>query len=231
MLTKYGQLFRVPDIAEESYEEMFCLDLDPADYRTAWALFMDIIGRHEKLQDAFGNAWPKSGVVPFFIGKGYPLDAAEVISQETALSAWRNFLTFMPWLSAWNTWILTIARRRAVDYLRHNVERQVQTAPLELIVIGKNDQRVARISEDGWSVPTICMKWIESGSPARSAIAWSVLRAYYDQDWEPIGSLKMQSEIGLSEQACINLFRQFAKEVQEYEGYDGFWQNRPQRKG
>ena len=80
---------------------------------------------------------------------GYPLHAlgdrgaAEDVQQQVFLQVWRRGATFDPWRASPATWILTIARSRAIDHLRRRVPGTVKTR------MARGLQRVRMLLEAG----------------------------------------------------------------------------------
>jgi RNA polymerase sigma-70 factor (ECF subfamily) len=63
--------------------------------------------------------------------------AAEDLLQETMLRAWRNLDTLNPDTAALRSWLMTVARRIAIDALRARTARPPETAadPLERVAV------------------------------------------------------------------------------------------------
>lgn len=56
--------------------------------------------------------------------------AAEEVTQDTFLRLWNKALTFDPEKGRFVTWLLTVARRVAIDHFRHQHRREPQTGML-----------------------------------------------------------------------------------------------------
>jgi len=212
-----GGTFGVESAALDAIEELPAT-IKPGEDPIAvgWQVFMDLLEMYGWEAMAFSNAWPPSGVIPFLVGKGMDFLSASEVSQETALSAWRSFRQFKPYCSAWQTWLLNIAERRRIDWLRKKYRRPQED--LVDVVIEHRDTIV--ITDDrGWSVPEICREWMESRSRAKAAMAQNLLLAYYGESWSPIDGKDMQQLTGLTANGCTNLFKRFVEEVERRENY------------
>src|SRR5512134_4125953 len=56
--------------------------------------------------------------------------AAEEVTQDTFLRLWNKALSFDPEKGRFVTWLLTVARRLAIDHFRHQRRREPQTGML-----------------------------------------------------------------------------------------------------
>lgn len=172
-----------------------------------WDTFIALLESRHRLRQAFDFAWPDTGVVPFLLGKGLDYNVAEAVSQETAISAWRSLPRFHPWKSAWETWLLNIASRRRIDYLR-KLYRRPKTVQIEQVDLPVES---VLIDDRGWSVPIIAAEWMESGDAKKAAIASDVLKAY---DGDRFGG-----KLVAKRYTWTHLFQQFIEEVKSREMY------------
>jgi len=195
-----GDLMGQPDIVHEALGETYT-------EKDAWDVFMCLLDIYDLLHEAFRNAWPDNGVVPFAISKGLTFQDAEDISQKTAAMVWDQFKQFKPYIASWNTWILMIAERQIAKHWRDTEEERDNEA------IGNIVQETIEIDRPGWSVPIVCNRWIESGDQSRANFARIILMAYYNIEWVPASSTKMARATGVSRKKCLYYFRWFATEV------------------
>lgn len=207
VMTVGGDLMGLPQIANEALAESQYFSGDPD--KVAWDIFMYILDRDDLVDEAFENAWPKNGVVPFALSKGLSLQDAEDISQKTARMVWQQFTQFKPYIASWNTWILMIAERQIAKFWR-DTEKEKENQGLESVTI---EQGTVEIDRPGWSVPAVCRKWIESEDPDRAQFASVILAVYYNFEWIPPTSSQMARAIGISRSKCHRLFNWFARDV------------------
>jgi RNA polymerase sigma-70 factor, ECF subfamily len=77
-------------------------------------------------------------------------DLAEDIVQETYVKIWNNAGLFNPGLSSPITWMVSIARNRAIDVVRKRTEVSIEEEPAAMEVASDNPDPLARreLSED-----------------------------------------------------------------------------------
>src|SRR6187431_1238645 len=71
-------------------------------------------------------------------------DLADEIMQDTYLKIWRSAGEFDPRLASPMTWMVAIARNRAIDLLRRKSEAAIDEEPAALEVAGDNPDPLAR---------------------------------------------------------------------------------------
>jgi hypothetical protein len=177
-----------------------------------WDTFVRLMYQNEADREAFDHAWPPEGVVRFLVSQNLDIEAAKQVSQETAISAWRSLRYYKAYRSAWNTWIIHLAIRRRVDYLRR-VYRRPRTAPLELAT---HHETITVAEERGWSVPIVAAEWLASAEPIQRQVAADVMAAY-DGDSFP-GRLALASEDAGFYSYRV-WFQRFIEGVQRRENY------------
>lgn len=129
MMEYAGDCFGFPEIAHSTIIESEHPLFD------TWARFMLLLGDLGLVNTAFVNAWPENGVVPFISAMNISTQAAEDISQVTAISAYTNMQRYKPWMSKWSTWIFIIAKRLAFDYVKSYHYRNVDHVGIDVNLI------------------------------------------------------------------------------------------------
>ena len=71
-------------------------------------------------------------------------DLADEVMQETYLKIWSSAGQFDPALAAPITWMVTIARNRAIDLIRKRTEASIEEEPEAMEVAGDNPNPLAR---------------------------------------------------------------------------------------
>jgi RNA polymerase sigma-70 factor (ECF subfamily) len=102
-------------------------------------------------------------------------DLADEVMQETYVKIWQNAGQFDPLRAAPITWMVAIARHRAIDLLRRRAEVSIEEEPAAMEVAADNPDPLARreLSEDMQRL----LACIGRLPPERQRL---VLRAYYD---------------------------------------------------
>lgn len=183
-----------------------------------WQYFMDFLAEYKRMEKAFETAWPSNGVLYFAIGYGLGLMDADDINSQTMIKAWDNFPRFKPYLSKWESWLITIAKNLVFDHFRHE-SRQPEFIYLDpgIALFHEEKPPIDHRSEHGWSIPIICAQWYLKPDANRRMMAYLIQVAYEGDGWIPPTSNEMARLLKVSKTTCYMWFQEFIKEVIEYE--------------
>jgi len=224
-ILKIGEeVFGQPEIAQEAVANAEDFGKTGDDFLTlAWETFQYLLEVEGLTRQAFNHAWPESGVVPFLLGKGVGIFDAEDISQAVALDAWKGFeeKRFLPWMSKWTTWILTIASRKHTNWVKgkYTVKGKMILADYaDLRIAGSQGIVIADEFDLGWSIPVVADRWMRSDDEKRALFALAIMANYHNYDHIPVTSQRMVGITKSSKRTCHVMFKRFTEEVLELEG-------------
>jgi hypothetical protein len=221
MLNKVGgETFRqAPAVCRTIENIVFSAHKDPR--ATAWSGFIEDLHRNDLLGKAFNAAWPDNGVVDYILkGSSLTLQAAEEISQETALKVWKGMRAYKPWLMKWQSWLLMIARRELITWNRYEQLRmQLRTIERDYTELLDREPETSSTVPTGWSIPIVCDEWIKRhGGHGRAKLASMIVVAYDGGGYLPPTSAAMQEITGASVGSLHSWWHEFIEEVLEREG-------------
>lgn len=80
------------------------------------------------------------------LGEWSTTEIIEDVAQTTWESAWQNRERFDPTVGAFHSWLVTIARRRAIDYVRTKIrqEKLQRKAELDASAVGRATPEIGR---------------------------------------------------------------------------------------
>lgn len=212
-----GGVFGEPDIAEDAGYEFLPFwrrNEEKAEF-AAWQTFLALLKGAGKLEEAFIHAWPTRGVLHYAMRFGLSEMDADDINAETMIGAWRSFEKFLPTKGSWNGWLIAIAYRRVASFLRKQYSDPV-TIPLsgaDHLLVPPPEIEI----KPGYSIPIICSRWLMSGDYKRAQFARLLLDSYNGRQWVAPTSDMAASIVGVSRSTLWYWFKDFTREVIDYE--------------
>ncbi len=155
-------------------------------------------------RDALGALYDRYGNLVFslvvrIVGEGM---AAEEVTQDAFMAVWRGAATFAPERGTFPTWLLTIARNRAIDELRRSRGRPLSNSepltPAKVILDGSpnylEDTSLRRL--------VVSRALAELPAPQRQAVELAYFHGMTHHEianylGEPLGTVKTRIRLGM----------------------------------
>ena len=98
-------------------------------------------------------------------------DLADEVIQETYLKIWHNAGSFDPKLATPITWMVAIARNRALDLIRKKSEASIEDEPAAMEAAGEEPNPLGAARDDGGTAPPARLPRAARGRPAADGSA------------------------------------------------------------